>query len=316
MPDGSESDQTVARGMYTSSRHMSVSNAFAAHGMDLLAQMLAAGNQTAKAASIAAEAANLMAGISKLMWNGSAYCDGICAEVEGNSRIMSNIFGLAFGIVPDANIDFNWQAVSNWGLQQLGDYGAFWYQMALTSSYYGKYYPVLDDGTAIVTALAKCDRYSWCSGLRDDNLTMTRESWHDGTYSHGWGSSAIVGVVWGVLGVHQTAPAFATFLVKPKLGPLTNAQGTVPTLRGYINVTASVDGAVDVQVPCNSWATLCSSRSSSDGNLLRTTANFILLLDGKEEPAVSLGDGHLCMARAVGCGAQGGYRSLRMQQKK
>lgn len=139
MPDADETDETVSRGMYSASKHTSVSNAFAAKGLDLLAQMLAAGNQTAKAASIAAEAASLMAGISKLMWNGTAFCDGICTEVQGNSRIMSNIFGLAFGIVPDANIAFNWQAVANWGLQQLGDYGAFWFQMALTSSYYGKY---------------------------------------------------------------------------------------------------------------------------------------------------------------------------------
>ena len=174
---------------------------------------------------------------------------------------------------------------------------------------------MLDDGTAIVTALTKCDDYSWCIGLRDDNLTMTRESWKSGTYSHGWGSSAIVGVVWGVLGVHQTAPAFATFLVKPKLGPLTSAQGTVPTLRGYINVTASVGGAVDVQVPCNSWATLCTSRSAADGSLLRTPADHLLLLDGREEPAVSMGDGHLCMARPVGCGKGGAPRALRAQRR-
>lgn len=47
---------------------------------------------------------------------------------------------------------------------------------------------------------------------------MTRESWHDGTYSHGWGSSAIVGVSWGLMGVHELTAGWATFLVKPKLG--------------------------------------------------------------------------------------------------
>ena len=39
MPDGSESDETVKRGEFTASKHMSVSNAFAAHGLDLLAQV-------------------------------------------------------------------------------------------------------------------------------------------------------------------------------------------------------------------------------------------------------------------------------------
>ena len=80
-----------------------------------------------------------------------------------------------------------------------------------------------DDGSAILTALTKCDEDSWCSGLRDDNLTMTRESWHAGTYSHEWGTSAIVGTVWGIMGIHQTSPAWATFTAKPKLGGLSHA---------------------------------------------------------------------------------------------
>ena len=58
---------------------------------------------------------------------------------------------------------------------------AYRYQTALSSGYYAPYYNTPDDGTAIFTALTKCDRYSWCSGLRDDNLTMTRESWHQGS---------------------------------------------------------------------------------------------------------------------------------------
>eukprot|EP01043_Picozoa_sp_COSAG02_P039144 COSAG02_NODE_3069_length_7427_cov_7.977211_7_plen_76_part_00 len=35
-----------------------------------------------------------------------------------------------------------------------------------------------DDGSAIYTALTKCDEDSWCSGLRDDNLTMVRDTNH------------------------------------------------------------------------------------------------------------------------------------------
>lgn len=56
--------------------------------------------------------------------------------------------------------------------------GAFWYLMAISGGgYYSQQYETPDDGTAMLTALTKCDRYSWCAGLRDDNLTMTRESW-------------------------------------------------------------------------------------------------------------------------------------------
>ena len=213
MPNGAESDQTVQRGEFTASNYMSVTNMYAARGLDLLAQMVAAGGQPGNASVYAAESAALTAAIRAKMWNGTNFCDGVCADpkINGNSRVMSNMFSLFFGLVPAENIAGVWQGVADWGLEQMGDFGAFFYQLAISSGYYAPYYDTPDDGTAIVTALTKCDTYSWCSGLLHDNLTMTRESWHDGTYSHGWGSSAIVGVSLGVIGLHQTAPAFAAF---------------------------------------------------------------------------------------------------------
>ena len=118
---------------------------------------------------------------------------------------------LCFGMVPEAHMEDAWKVVADWGIEQMGDYGAFWYQMALASGYYAPHDNTPDDGSAIYTALTKCDADSWCSELAQDNETMTRESWHAGTYSHEWGTSAIVGVVWGLMGVHQTSPGFRTF---------------------------------------------------------------------------------------------------------
>ena len=184
--------------------------------------------------------------------------------------------------------------------------------MALSSGYYAEHYDTPDDGSAILKALTKCDRYSWCSGLRDDNLTMTRESWHQGTYSHQWGTSPIVGVVFGLMGVHQSAPGWASFTVKPKIASLEHAAITVPTLRGYINVTAK-PGYVEVGVPCNTLATLCLPRSSADTESY-TTQSHHLLLDGLQVGAASRG-GHLCAAEAVGCSAGGSPRRLSAKRK-
>ena len=226
---------------------------------------------------------------------------------------MTNMFSLAFGIVPPENVGSAWRTVAGWGLEGMGDYGAFWYQAALAGSYYAPHYdtPAADDGSAILTALTKCDRYSWCSGLRDDNLTMTRESWHDGTYSHEWGTSAIVGTVWGIMGIHQTSPAWATFTAKPKLGGLSHATATVPTLRGYITATATPQ-SLEINVPCNSAAKLCLPRSHSDTALRLAgadhTASTLQLDGGDVESAVE--DGHLCTAAPVSCGAAGAARLL------
>jgi hypothetical protein len=72
----------------------------------------------------------------RLDWRaGTAFCDGICTEVMGHSLVMSNMFSLAFGLVPPADIPSVWGTVASWGLEQMGDYGAFWYVVMLFFSY-------------------------------------------------------------------------------------------------------------------------------------------------------------------------------------
>ena len=322
MPDAGESDSTVKLGEFTASKYNSVSNMFGARGLELMAEMVgAASDHTENATQFAAEAKALRGAIDKQMWNGTMYCDGVCVDpsVGGASLVMTNMFGLCFGFPQTqgtAAVATAWQQVADWGIQEIGDYGAFWFQHALAGGYYSStdgYDSLTDDGSALFDNLVKCDHYSWCSGLRDDNLTMTRESWHDGTYSHEWGASALVGVAWGLMGVHVTSPGWATFTVKPKLGGLTGeAALKLPMLRGFVTVTASA-GVVAVEVPCNAQATLCVPRSAADEGAF-TPANARLLLDGTEVAAVASG-GHLCAAQPVGCGVRGAARRLSVQMR-
>merc|ERR1711881_106372 len=126
MPDGGERDETVARGEFTASKHMSVSNMFGAHGLYLLSEMISAsGNRTANATAFANAAASLKKNIISKMWNGTAYCDGVCSEVGGKSLVMTNMFSLCFGMMPTAYVPGAWRTVADWGLEQIGDYGAF-----------------------------------------------------------------------------------------------------------------------------------------------------------------------------------------------
>jgi len=306
MPNAAEADQTVNLGEFTASSHHSVSNAYCAHGLDLLSHLMTAAGLHEKAKAFKQQSFNLKRAINEKMWNGTAYCDGICSEVHNKSLVMSNMFTLWFGMVPPENIASVWQTVTSWGMHEMGMYGAFVYLSALSSSYYAPLYALPDDGTAVIMALAKCDHYSWCSEIMQDNVTMTRESWHDGTYSHPWGTVNLVGFVWGILGVHQTSPGYASFIIRPKLGSLQHAELTVPTLRGHIRVKAQ-PGAVDVDVPCNTHATICLPRSSDFTVNTKTTTLF---LDGVVTASVDSG-GHICTASPVSCGAEGAVRKLR-----
>jgi len=320
MPDGNEEDETVKRGEFTASPHMSVTNGMAARGLEILSELMAAGGRAQSAAQYASEGAALVSAIDAHMWGGpvnGTFCDGVCSEVAGASLLFTNAYFLAFGLTlklhGQAAVEKAWAQVAAWGIEGIGDYGAFWWQLAIAGSYYADLYDTPDDGTKLLDGLTKCDFYSWCSGLRDDNLTMTRESWHDGTFSHGWGTSPLLGITFGVLGVHQTSPAFASFVVTPKLGSLAFANGTVPTLRGFISVSAS-PGAVDVAVPCNSRATLCAPRSARDEGGF-AAATHALLLGGEEVQGAVVRGGHLCMPREVGCGAAGRAWELRVRAR-
>merc|ERR1712216_429911 len=108
------------------------------------------------------------------------------------------------------------------------------------------------------------------------------------TMSHPWGTSPITAIVHGVMGVHQTAPTWSEFMVKPRLGSLQFANITVPTIRGPIVVHAKADW-LSVDMPCNTRAMLCVQHDKSES----WSESMALLLDGKEVSA-SAGDHHIC----------------------
>ena len=99
--------------------------------------------------------------------------------------------------------------------------------------------------------------------------------------------------------------------VKPKLASLTHASLIVPTIRGYINVTATSDAtrsSLAVSMPCNTLARLCLPRSAHTKTLL-STRSMRLMLDGAEV-AAELNGGHLCASQPLGCGEGGKPRRL------
>ena len=102
-------------------------------------------------------------------------CDGICSDVGNHSGVTTAAWTLFNNIVPDPSIPAAWKTAADWGAHGFGDYGVFVYLSALNKH-------AGDDGTAMLTALTKCDIQSWCSEIKLFNATMTRETWNSGTY--------------------------------------------------------------------------------------------------------------------------------------
>jgi hypothetical protein len=127
------------------------------------------------------------------------------------------------------------------------------------------------------------------------------------TYSHAWGTSPIGAVVNGVMGVTQTAPAWAAFTVKPRLGGVAAAALTLPTLRGPIHVNASA-GATAVRAPCGTLALLCAPLPRAGGGGGGGGGALRVLLDGEDVTGrAALSPFHACV-EGVGCGAAGAPR--------
>jgi hypothetical protein len=53
--------------------------------------------------------------------------------------MMTNMFFLTFNQIDasdQAAIDAAWKTTTDWGIENIGDYGAFWYMSAVAGSYY------------------------------------------------------------------------------------------------------------------------------------------------------------------------------------
>jgi hypothetical protein len=215
-------DPPSTKAMFVNSDHASVCNSFAVKGLESLAAMAAAAGRAANASVYGRQAAAMKAAFLKELGDPTAqhFCDGPCADaiVDHHSGVTTNYFTMYHGLVPDAWVPNVWRELAEWGLVQIGDFGSFVYLNAL-SMYAG------DDGSAMLTALTKCDTWSWCFEIQTFNASMTRESL-DGlrangqTMSHSWGTGALSGIIHGIVGVQQTAAAWRTFTVKPLLANL------------------------------------------------------------------------------------------------
>ena len=289
---------------FEASDHETPCNAWAVHGLEILAEMAGLYGDRDRAEQLGKMAGTLRSNVMRKMWNATRghFCDGLCADRNAsNSSVYTDYTTMFLGLVPQPARRAVWQSIAAHGLERIGAYGAFLYLGALA-----KYPEVGDDGSAILTALTKCDSTSWCGEWEQFNATTTMESFAvdvvGGTsFSHLWGASAISGIVHGLIGIRATAPGYQTFTVRPRLGGLQHASVRVPTLYGYINVTATPT-SVSLNVPCNTVARACLLAPPRGDRLA-------LALDGETVPVTREGL-HLCSEVPIVCGAFGRDRVL------
>jgi alpha-L-rhamnosidase len=94
--------------------------------------------------------------------------------------------------------------------------------------------------------------------------TIVTEAWDPAlksnmTFSHAWASAPANAVARHILGVQVSKPGAAEFLIRPRTGALTEAAGTVPSVRGSVSVLVHRSGdahTTQATVPPNAGAVL------------------------------------------------------------
>lgn len=298
--------------MFHPSDYLTVDQALMLAGLQKLARMYSAAGLVQNATDATATANALHAAMMSKQWDASTkrYCDGICTDknVSAHSSVDTDMFTLWLDAIPEQACSGVWNHVAAWpDLQGIGVYGAFAFISALAHP------SANDDGSAMLHILTQCSNRSWCKEIEVFKATMTMEDWSPSpwmTFSHPWGTSPIIGVVNGIVGLRQVAETFSVFEVKPKLGNLSFVHIRVPTIRGYIEVNTSMtltSSSMSIKIPCNSQATLCAphglGRRSAEDALL-------LSLDGIAVAEPKIDGAHACVPNLVGCAADGLPRVL------
>jgi hypothetical protein len=137
---------------------------------------------------------------------------------------------LALGIVPDEHVGSVVTFIKSRGMA-CSVYGAQFLMDAL--------YLAGEDDYALELMTARHDRSWW--NMIAVGSTITLEAWdwkykNNLDWNHAWGAAPGNIIPRFLLGVRPLEPGFKRVLIQPQPGTLTRAEGTVPTIRGPVDV--------------------------------------------------------------------------------
>lgn len=182
------------------------------------------------------------------------YVDG---ENITHASLHANLFALAFGLVPADRKPRVIEFAKSRGMA-CSVYPAQFFLEALFENGEAEY--------AIGLMTSDGER-SWRNMIRAGS-TITMEAWDakfkpNLDWNHAWGAAPANIIPRYVLGVRPLAPGFERVIVRPQLGPLKYARGTIPTIRGPIKVSATPD-RLEVEVPLGVTGTVVRHDGSKE----------------------------------------------------
>jgi len=233
--------------------HNTVVNAFHYHSLVLMSKMADAAGKKQDVSYYAryAERVKKAFNMNFLNKTKNIYIDGIGSD---HSSLHSNMYALAFGLVPESAKESVITYIKGKGMA-CGVYGANYLLEGLFDAGEADY--------ALSLITSTTDR-SWYNMIRLGS-TMTTEAWDNkyksnNGWSHAWSSSPAHILPRKVVGIEPVTPGFEVFRVKPAISSLEKASAKLPTIRGEIKagfVNRNTGFILKVTVPGNTSAQVC-----------------------------------------------------------
>jgi hypothetical protein len=206
-----------------------VENAFHLRALADMAELARALHQDDDAADYAARELAARSAFQKALFDPSRglYRDG---EGADHASLHANLFPLAFGLVPAENREH----IAQW----LGERG-------MACSVYAAQYLLEglfenDQAAKAIALITAPNDRSW-KHMVESGTTITWEAWDqrykpNQDWTHSWGAAPANLLPRYVLDVQPLAPGWTRAVIRPNPGPLTSAEGKVPTPLGPVLV--------------------------------------------------------------------------------
>ena len=206
-----------------------VVNAFHCHALTLMSRIAQVLGRTDDQMRFAKQSDLVKDSMNSLLFDQiqGVYIDG---EGSKHASLHSNMFMLAFGLVPDDRKESVLSFVKSRGMA-CSVYGAQYLLEAL--------YLSGEDQSALELMTAKHDRSWW--NMIQSGSTITMEAWDlkykkNSDWNHAWGAVPANIIPRFVLGVRPLEPGFKRVIIQPQPASLKTASGTIPTVSGPIKV--------------------------------------------------------------------------------
>ena len=157
---------------------------------------------------------------------------GLVRDGEGSEHhsLHANALALSLGLIPQAHRAKAWAFCKSRGMACSPYFAQFLLEAAFE----------MDDPAYALSLMTSEDERSWL-GMMRAGATMTMEAWNQKAkpnqdWNHAWSTAPLNIAMRKILGVEPLEPGYASVRVRPRLGPLSFAEGRVPTVRGEVSV--------------------------------------------------------------------------------